>query len=376
MTGISTLAQALNQINRLESQQKVFEDLSTQLTTGKKTQSFAGLDTDIIFSKRARANINTIDTYTNNITNVNRRIEQMDLSLSQIQEQANILVNSLTVSPAEGDYPDFEVIQTLASNIYDFVLDLVNTKDGDRFLFAGSDSDTQPITDTGLLSSFLGDFVPDENDLTAPPLTASGAIGQWGSGTITTEEFIAAYRGLDDTTLGYSAPLTSGEAGNLLARVDDNKQIDYTVLGNDESIREIITVLGVIKELPPPEFAPGALNDPTATTFPDDTPPFPPEEKQENFFAVLQDLGAMLTQAVDKVDDERFKLAQTQVQMDKLSEFYRFEKKAFQDTVAEVEDADVTEVAAKINSLQIQIEASYSVTATISQLSLVNFFRG
>lgn len=373
MTSVSTLAQALNQINRLETQQKTLEDLATQLTTGKLTQSYADLNTNVIYSVRARANINSIDTYTNNITNVNRRIEQMDLTLDQVQEQAEILVNSLTVSPSQGDYPDFETIQELADNVYEFLLDLVNTKDGDRYLFAGGDSDTKPIDETGLLSSFLGEYVPDETDLTNPPLTASGSIGLWGSGTITTDEFIASYRAIDDTTLGYSAPLTSGEAGSLQARVDDNKELDYTVLGNAEGLREIILAIGVLRELPPPEYAPGALNDPTATTFADDTPPFPPSEKQENFFQVLNDLGSFLSQAVDKVDDERFKLAQTQVQMEKLSKFYRFEKKAFQDTVSEVEDADVTEVAAKINSLQIQIEASYSVTAVISQLSLVNY---
>lgn len=376
MTGISTLGQALNQINRLQSQQSVFDNLATQLTTGKKTQSFAGLDKDVIYSKRARANINSINTYMNNITNVNRRIEQMDLALDQIQEQAGILINSLTISPSQGDYPDFETIQALANNVYDFLVDLVNTKDGDRYLFAGSDSDTKPLVNTGLLSSFLGEYVPDELDLTAPPLASSGAIGLWGSGTITTDQFIAAYEAVDDTTLGYSAPLTSGEAGKLVARVDDNKQIDYTVLGNAEGLREIIMAVGILKDLPPPEHAPGALNDPTATTFAGDTPPFPPAEKQENFFQVLDSLSATLSQAVDKIDGNRYQLAQTQVQMEKLNEFYRFEKKTFQDTVAEAEDVELTEVAAKINSLQIQLEASYSVTATLSQLSLVNYFRG
>ena len=300
----------------------------------------------------------------------------MDLALNQVQEQARILVNSLTVSPSQGDYPDFETIQALANNVYDFLVDLVNEKDGDRYLFAGADSDTKPLVNTGLFSSFLGEYVPDETDLTNPPLTASGAIGQWGSGTITTDQFIAAFESVDDTTLGYSAPLTSGEAGKLVARVDDNKQIDYTVLGNTEGLREILLAVGVLKDLPPPEYAPGALNDPTATTFAGDTPPFPPAEKQENFFQVLSSISATLSQAVDKVDDSRYQLAQTQVQMDKLNEFYTFEKKTFQDTVSEVEDADMTEVAAKINSLQIQLEASYTVTASISQLSLVNYFRG
>lgn len=375
MTDISTLGQALSQISRLQSQQLTLNELTTQLTTGKKAQDFSGLGSEAILTKRARASINSIDTYTQNITNANRRIEQMDLALDQFQKQADILVNSFTVNPEQGDYPDFDIIQDLANNIFDFLVDLVNTKDGDRYLFAGSDSDTKPLDDNGLLSSFLGEFVPDSSNLTNPPLTASGSIGLWGSGAITTDQFITSYKSVDDTTIGYSAPIASNEAGKLITRVDDAKQIDYTLLGNTEGFRDIILAVGVLRELPPPEFAPGALNDPTATTLAGDTAPFPPSEKQENFFEVLNDVGRLIAQGVDKIEDERFRLAQVQVQIETLNETYRLEKKAFQDTVGEIEDIDITEIAARISAFQVQLEASYTVTASISQLSLVNFFR-
>lgn len=373
MVDISTLGQSISQISRLKVQQEAITRLSIQLSTGKKTDSFAELGVQGITSQRARASINSIDTYLSNIVNTNRRIEQIDLSLNQIQNQARTLLNSLTVTPQQGDYPEFEVIQDLADNVYNLLQDLVNTQDGDRYVFAGADAGTQPLNDTGLFRSFLGEFVPDETDLTAPPLTASGVFGQWGSGFITTDQFISAYRGVTDTTLGYSAPLASGEAGQVFARVDDTVQIDYTILGNTEGIRDIIVGLGVLRDLPPPEFAPGALNDPTATTLPDDAPPSPPSEKQQNFFQVIDDLRQLISGGVDKLQTERFELAQVQVQIDQLRETFTFEKKTFQDTIAETEDVDITDVAARINSAQIQLEASYAVTASISQITLVNF---
>lgn len=371
-TNISNLGQSLAQIKRLKIQQNTLNDLATQLATGKKTQEFSGLGTDILISKRARASLQSIERYQNNIKNADRRIEMMDNTLKQIQDQADILVNSLTVSPGQGDYPDFDVIQELADSAFSFIQDLYNSQDGDRYLFAGADAETMPIGNTGLFESFLGSVSFDPNDDTAP-VTRTGLIGQWGN-TLTTEQFIAGYRATSDTTLGYSAPLTSGQAGKVFARIDDNVQLDYTTLANSEGMREIMIAIGVLKQLPPPEQAPGALNDPTATTFGEDVPPYPPSERQENFFAVLDDLSSMLSQAVDKISDERYKLAQVQVQMDKLNNSYLLEKKAFQDTISEVEDADMTDVATKITSLQIQLEASYSVTATISQLSFVNFF--
>lgn len=374
MTTVSNLAQSLSLVRRIETQQSSLDTLASQLATGKKTQTFRDLGVDGIVSKRARAKISSLDTYISNITKADRRIQQIDLTVKEFQNQTEILIDSLALAPQEGDYADFETIQALAKNVFNFLVDLVNEEDSDRFLFAGGDGSTSPLTDNGLLESFLGDFLPDETDLTNPPLTSSGAFGQWGSGTITTEEFIAAYRGIDDTTLGYSSTLSSGTAGKVFARVDDDKELDYTLLGNAEGFREIIIAVGVLKDMPPPEYAPGALNDATATTFPDDEPPFPPTEKQENFYQVINDLAKMMVDGVDKLNDERFQLAQVQVQMSKIEESYIFEKKTFADVVSEVEDVDITEVATRINLATIQLEASFSVTAAISQLTLVNFF--
>ena len=373
MTNISTLAQSLKQIQLLKSQQLNLEELSTQLASGKITDRYSELKTDAILSLRSRANISSIDTYINNIKNADRHINTMTLALEEIQTQAGNISNALTVSHGQGDFPELEGIQDLANNTYNFLLDLINTQESGRYIFGGADTGTQPITDTGLLESFLGEFVPDESDLTNPPLTASGIVGQWGSGAITTDQFIAAYRNVNETTLGYSSALVNDEAGNVYARIDDNKQLDYTVLADSEGIKELVIAISVLRELPPVEYAPGALNDPTATTLSEDVAPFPPAEKQENFYQVLNDLVAFTAQAINKIDPEIFKLSQAQAQIDQKSQSLQQERNLYANIVGEIEDADITEVAAKLSIAQVQLEASYSVTATVSQLSLSNF---
>ena len=57
MTGVSTLGQALRQIDNISAQQKLFSQLSTQMATGKKTQSYAGLNTDALTSLRSRTQL-------------------------------------------------------------------------------------------------------------------------------------------------------------------------------------------------------------------------------------------------------------------------------------------------------------------------------
>lgn len=372
MTGISNLGQALDQIERLKSQQITLDNFSTQISTGKKSQKFAGLGGDVLKSQRARADFKELDQYTTNIKNADRRIELMVGALEQIASQANTLLAGITSAPQGGDYPDFETTKELATDVYDYIIDLLNTKDGDRFLFAGSDSSIRPIDDGGLFDTFLGTFRLDDADLITP-LEQSGFIGDWGAGTITTDEFINAYRNTDENILGYSESLISGTTGQVRVRVDENSDFDYTTLANEQGLKDLVIALGVIKNLPSPEYAPGALNTPTAPNTALETPPFPPAEKQENFYAVINDLGSMIANAVDDIERDQYRLALTQAQTQVIEEQYVYQQNALQTVIAEAEDIDLTETVAKIQQVQTGLEASFSVTALISDLTLVNF---
>ena len=372
-TNISTLGQALDQIARLKTQQGSLELLTTQITTGKKTQAFSGLGTDALLSKRARADIKSIDTYVDNIKNTNRRMNLMQNAIKELKKQAGNILNSLTVSIQQGDYPDFDTIQQTAGEVYNFIIDTMNIQDGDRYLFAGADSSVKPVNDTGLFNSFLGEFVPDSTDITNPPLVASGVIGKWGDGTITTDEFIDAYHSVNETVMGYSTSLSNDAAGKVFARVDDNAEFDYTVLADTDGMKDILIALKVLSTMPPPEYAPGALNDPTATNLPEDTPPYPPEEKQDNFFQVINDVANMLQGASKKLDQESFRLAQVQTHITYVQQAHTEDKNRLLSIVSDVEDVDITEAAAKINQLQVQLEASFRVTALVSDLSLAKF---
>lgn len=350
-------------------------DLQLQISSGKKTQKLSGLGHDVIRTVKARTGIGSLNTYVDNIVNADRRLKLMQTGISEMKKQTENIANSFTLAVQQGDYPDFKSVQQLASNVYEFVIDLINHKDGDRYLFAGSATDQTPITDGGLYASFLGEFVPDSSDLTNPPLVASGIFGDWGDGTITTEEFIAAYKDVNDTVLGFSEPLSSGTAGKTTVRVNDNSEFDYTTLANKTPMKDIIRLLGIIKSMPPVEYAPGALNDPTATTIAGDTPPNPPEEKQENFFQVIRDISTSLNKAIDDLDLESFRLSQVQAQISVIKTSHVDQIEAFKDIVADEENSDITEVSAMILQMQTQLEASYQVTSLVSQLTLANFLR-
>ena len=372
MTGVSTLGQSLSQITRLKSLQTTMDELQRQVATGKQTDRFSGLGSQAINTQRARAELSALETYQANITTSKTRIELTINTLQEIAAQAENVQAAIQGEVQAGEI-DLETVQDITDNIFQYMFSLINTKDGDRYLLAGADAATQPIADDGLMEAYMGEFVPDETNLTNPPITASGVIGDWGAGTITTEQFISTYRATSDVTLGYSAPLTSNQAGSVFVRADENLDIDYTVEANTQGIKDIMIAMGVIRELPPVEFAPGALNDPTATTLPEDQAPFPPAEKQDNFYQVFNDLGQMMEDAIDMVNREIGRLSNINAQLERVSYRHDTDILIQEEVISDIEDVDITEAAIRINALQFQVEASFTVTSVIQELSLTRF---
>lgn len=345
MTLVSTLGQAMAQIERIKQQQVQLGDLQQQLATGKKSQNFIGLGSNITVSERARADFNELDTYMANIARGNVRIEHKLNALDTIQKQTQNVADAMASQPEEGDI-DLATIRRVAETAFDFVIQMLNVQDGDAYLFGGSDSGTPPIRNTGSLDAFFSSL---------NPLWENGTLAVNPPNSDVTEEYIARYNAAGDANIGYSNALNDAKKNVL--RIDRNIEIDHTVLANDPAIRDILVTLGAIKNLPDVEDAPGAGI----------------QEKKENFFRVFNDLATNITEKIDDVDALKFKLNSAQVVMDQTETIHTKDKNTLENTISRVEDADLAETASKLQFLQIQLEATYRVTASIRDFSLVNF---
>ncbi len=532
MTGVSTLGQALNRINLINDQSSLLNSLTTQLATGKKTQKFSGLGTAALTSQRARADLSSVDVYTDNISRADRRMSLMLQSIEEFKAQAQTLWDlmigfgqeslhendadvvyglqtvtggqDLSVFPSipalvaanapnlddpndsfditfsdpndpliaatitvdisdaaalagggnaavelaayinnqlaaipggapaslnasatvgvggqialrgtsnitisnEGTNPisptglinlglgastsflgpeheigvssgkldtEFATIQNSASDLYDFLVDLLNVQDEGRYLLGGADTTTKPLNDTGALNSKISTLLGNWQDETLPPAT-----------NLSNSELISAYQSrtfsqdvnaITDTTIGYSSALSSGNAGKIFVRVREDSELDYTVLANEEAFRDILVATAFIKngdfspiaDVYAQPYTPGDLpienGAPGATL----------SEMKDNFFAVFNDLTTTINRSIDDVDQARFRIESDRARIDQIKQAHAQEKFLFQSTIADIEDADLNQVAIEIQTLQIQLEASYTITARVSELTLVNF---
>lgn len=356
MTFVSTLGQALDQVERIKMTQLQLANLQSQIATGKKTQLFKGLGTDVIASQRAREGFTKLGNYINNIDIADRRLKLMVSAMEEIKNQAKSVLNAIEIQTQQGEI-EIDAIGDLARNTAAFLRDLINQKDGDRYLFGGSETQDPPLSDIGTLDTYI--------------LTQ---LNDWVGATIDTDQLITSYQdrtAMNDTIIGYSAPLASGSAKNVFVRVEDNTEINYTVFANTDGLRDIMAGVSMLGNLDQ------VLDE--VTLDPDDpmttitAPGATKQEQNDNFYQFFNDLGAMLNQALDSVDEDLYQLSQSQAQISKIKEGHKLDQNIYQDIIGQVEDADMNEVAVKLNSLQIQLEASYRVTASISSLSLVNF---
>ena len=358
MTFVSTLGQALDQVERIKMTQVQLATLQTQLTTQKKSQTFEGLGTDVIASKRARANFTALENYNRNIDIADRRLKLMVQAMEEFQNQAEDVLSGIEIQTQEGEI-ELQALSDLARNTSAFMKDLLNTQDGDRYLFGGSETQAKPITDNGTLDTYIRSHLSD-----------------WINDNIDTDELIASYRDrgeMNDTVMGYSAGLSSGNSKNVYVRVDDHSEIDYTTLANSQGMRDLLAGVEMLANL-------DQVIDEVTLDEDDPIPPgtaVPPgadnNERNENFYRMLNDVASMMNAALDKVDSELYQLSQTQAQLVKIQEAHKVDQSLLENTISDIEDVDLNEVAVKLNSLQIQLEASYRVTATISQLSLANY---
>ena len=77
--------------------------------------------------------------------------------------------------------------------------------------------------------------------------------------------------------------------------------------------------------------------------------------------------------ALDGVDGIRFRLENARVRLSETKQAHEHDINTLQKTVDDGENVDINEVALRVNLLQVQLDASYRITASTQELSLVNF---
>ncbi len=145
---VSTVgAQAALAIQQLTNMRAQFDDLQRQLSTGQKSDTYAGLGINRGVTISLNAQLAAISGYTDTINNVATRINVMDTALSSMTDLAGAVKTAMAQASTAGDGSGVTIAQQTAQTALDQLLSLLNTQSGNRYLFSGRATD-QPAVDT------------------------------------------------------------------------------------------------------------------------------------------------------------------------------------------------------------------------------------
>ena len=335
MIGVSFLGQTVSQSNRLKGLNQALADLERQIASGKKYDSLAGFGGVVAQSvQRVRMDRSRVQTYLDNITTVNTRINAMSQAMAAARKSVGQVIDGL-VTALHDSSADVGTLSTLAKNALKFVGDLSNLNVGGRYLFAGSDTTSAPFIDATQLNA-----------------NYQTEVTNWLNGTNTTAQFSANVDAFSATALGFNPALSS--SGNVAVRIDESTEVDYTVKADQDGFQELVRALGLMANLKVP--------DPNV-----DVPTI----------ADLDDmLGRVLSIArsgVAQIDQAATDLGTKSGFINAIMEVHEQDAATLDGLIGDTENADMTEAVTKIQALQTQLQSSYEVTSIISRLSLVNF---
>jgi flagellar hook-associated protein 3 FlgL len=278
------------------------------------------------------------------------RLDATQVALSAIQDAGGQLGWEALAAVGRADYTSLRNVQISAAATLETVVRHLNTSVSGRFLFSGTLVESKPMVTGAAPTGIVGSVVSDA------ATTAGGQIGVTDvAGLIADLDAV-----FDDSHANpawrFSSAFYEGAPASepdLAGQLDENTRITYGLKANDPGFREVMQGLHMLAAV---RFGDAVMTEAAYTQF------------AEAAVAKLQQgLGRMIDLAA-RTGQNQARVADNLDRLEAARNLYNRE-------IVELERRDPYEAATLINALEQQLEASYMVTARLSQLSLVEFLR-
>jgi flagellin-like hook-associated protein FlgL len=119
--------------------------LQTQLATGKKSTSYAGMGVNEGFAIAARSQLANISAFSDRMTNINTNIGVANTALQSMVDLGKTVQNSANSSSQTLNSAGQTIAQQTATSQLSSMLGILNMQAGDRYLFSGSAINTASV---------------------------------------------------------------------------------------------------------------------------------------------------------------------------------------------------------------------------------------
>jgi flagellar hook-associated protein 3 FlgL len=130
-----------NFVNKI--QQRTY-DLQTQISSGKKSQTYTGIYQDASRLVGLQATSARTDQYMTTITQTSTRMNTMETQMNSMLDNAISFKTALITGLNNGN-ANFSALGQQADQLLKQTVNILNTKDGDSYIFAGTRTTTAPV---------------------------------------------------------------------------------------------------------------------------------------------------------------------------------------------------------------------------------------
>jgi len=335
LTTVSFLGQSKTQSTHLSQLRNTLNDLQRQLATQKKTDTFAGLGVDAGRVQSLRTDLNEIDSYSVNIDRAVLRTKVMSETLTEITKIANQVIDGFRLLQSGAEDVDADFLRNMASNNLQYLGDLLNSDLQGSYLFSGNDIGNAPFTNEAVLNANI-----------------QAEYTNWLAGGQTPAQLLANTDAFTGTNLGYAGTL--GASGNIIAKVDDNVEINYTLKADNPALQDIIRGIALAANL---QFPNPAVDVAT----------------EAEFDQIFSGIIATLEDGIAALESDHNILVSKNALMTDIKLRQESERNTLQTMLDGIENVDTTEIIVRLQALETQMTASYETANLVNQLSLVNF---
>src|SRR5690242_12816635 len=130
-------------IKALVDMRAQFDDLQRQLSSGQKSDTYAGLGLGSGLAVGLNAQLSAMDGYDNSIDTAMTRVNLAQQVLGSMTTVAGSVRTALV--QANGSTSQFGTVQSMAQSGLQQLLGFLNTQSGSRYLFSGRATDTPAV---------------------------------------------------------------------------------------------------------------------------------------------------------------------------------------------------------------------------------------
>ena len=408
MTSItSTLGLQLLLTGNLQAQQDTLGELTNQLSSGVKFDNLTDYTpTEANQLLNFQNGITQNQAYLSTIQSVQTRLSMYDTSMSDME---NIASQASDLASQNENF-NTSTVDQLSAQVQNYMLqvaDDLNQQVGGRYIYSGTRYATQPVSNNpSVLNSAPQAIITDGQTLpnydaantsltvnnTANTITVGGTVNGNSTAsqsvtisingtphtytvptTDTTPSQAATYlagqlttdTGLTITASGATINVPTGNTIDSATStatstaayaqdtvlIDQNYSVTYGVSGDNPSFQQLINGMRYINAA----ITAGKAGD--TTTYQSD----------------MQQGASMLNSALSGIQAIHANVAANQNTLTNETTTQNTNITNLQDQISNIQQVDITQVGTELNVLQTQLQASYSATGTLEQLSLVKY---